>query len=39
MISGENFGQAIDRPMVERTNAQNLETSLENLKALVEGGG
>ena len=39
MISGENFSQAVDRLMVERMNAQNLEASLENLKALVEGGG
>jgi hypothetical protein len=37
-LPGGGLGKAIDKLLVERMNAKNLEESLENLKALVEGG-
>jgi uncharacterized membrane protein len=36
-IPGGALGRVADRLVVERMNAKNLEQSLENLKALVEG--
>jgi carbon monoxide dehydrogenase subunit G len=36
-VPGGGLGQALDKLLVERMNAENLERSLENLKALVEG--
>ena len=36
-MPGGVLGKAINKLMVERMNAKNLEKSLENLKALVEG--
>ena len=36
-IPGRILGPALDKLMVERSNAKLLQTSLENLKALVEG--
>jgi hypothetical protein len=36
-VPGGGLGQALDRLLIERMNAENLERSLENLKALVEG--
>jgi carbon monoxide dehydrogenase subunit G len=35
--SGGVFGQVVDQLIVQRMNTRNLETSLENLKALAEG--
>jgi uncharacterized membrane protein len=37
-IPGGGVGQAINKLVVERMNTENLEKSLANLKALVEGG-
>ena len=36
-IPGGALGKIADKLVVERMNARNLEESLENLKALVEG--
>jgi uncharacterized membrane protein len=36
-MPGGGVGKLVDRLLVERMNAQNLEKSLENLKALAEG--
>lgn len=36
-MPGGGLGKVVDRLLVERMNAQNLEKSLANLKALVEG--
>jgi hypothetical protein len=36
-MPGGTLGQIADKLVVERINAHNLEASLENLKALVEG--
>ncbi len=36
-VPGGGLGKVIDRLLLERMNAENLEKSLENLKALVEG--
>ena len=36
-MPGGGVGKMIDRLVVERMNTENLERSLENLKALVEG--
>jgi hypothetical protein len=36
-VPGGGLGQALDRLVVERMNAENLEKSLASLKALVEG--
>jgi uncharacterized membrane protein len=36
-MPGGGVGKLVDRLVIERMNAQNLEKSLENLKALVEG--
>ena len=36
-LPGGGVGQLVDRLLAERMNAQNLEKSLENLKALAEG--
>ena len=36
-MPGGALGKVVDRLLVERMNAQNLEKSLKNLKALVEG--
>ncbi|UCC89144.1 MAG: hypothetical protein JSV81_07510, partial [Anaerolineales bacterium] len=36
-MPGGGMGKVLDRLLVERMNAQNLEKSLANLKALVEG--
>jgi carbon monoxide dehydrogenase subunit G len=35
-LPGGGLGQAVNKLMVEKMNAENLEKSLENLKALVE---
>lgn len=37
-MPGGGVGKVVDRLVVERMNADNLERSLQNLKALVEGG-
>jgi hypothetical protein len=37
-MPGGGVGQLVDKLVVERMNTENLETSLNNLKALVEGG-
>jgi hypothetical protein len=37
-VPGGGLGQALDKLLVERMNTENLERSLNNLKALVEGG-
>jgi uncharacterized membrane protein len=37
-LPGGGLGKVVDKLLVERMNAKNLEDSLENLKALVEGG-
>jgi hypothetical protein len=36
-MPGGGIGKVVDRLVAERMNAQNLEKSLENLKALAEG--
>jgi uncharacterized membrane protein len=36
-MPGGGVGKLVDRLLAERMNAQNLEKSLENLKALAEG--
>lgn len=36
-IPGGGIGKALDKLLVERMNAEQLETSLKNLKALIEG--
>ena len=36
-MPGGGIGQAVNKLMIERMNADNLEKSLENLKSLVEG--
>jgi uncharacterized membrane protein len=36
-MPGGGIGKVVDRLLVERMNTQNLEKSLKNLKALVEG--
>jgi uncharacterized membrane protein len=36
-MPGGSLGQAVNKLVVERMNVQNLEKSLENLKALAEG--
>lgn len=36
-MPGGGLGKVVDKLLVERMNAQNLEKSLANLKALVEG--
>ena len=36
-MPGGGLGQAVNKLVVEKMNAENLEKSLENLKALVEG--
>ncbi len=36
-MPGGGVGKVVDRLLVERMNAQNLEKSLENLKSLAEG--
>ena len=38
-MPGGLLGQAANKLIVERSNTENLERSLENLKALVEGRG
>jgi hypothetical protein len=38
-MPGGSIGQAVNKLVVERMNVQNLEKSLENLKALAEGSG
>jgi hypothetical protein len=35
-MPGGGLGQAVNKLMVEKMNAENLEKSLENLKTLVE---
>jgi uncharacterized membrane protein len=37
-VPGSGLGKIADRLVVERSNAKNLEQSLADLKALVEGG-
>jgi uncharacterized membrane protein len=37
-VPGGGLGQALDRLLIERMNTDQLEKSLANLKALVEGG-
>lgn len=37
-VPGAGLGKIADKLVVERTNAKNLEKSLENIKALAEGG-
>lgn len=37
-MPGGGLGQVADKLVVERMNAENLEKSLHNLRALVEGG-
>ena len=37
-IPGGGAGKALDRLLIERMNAKNLEESLQNLKAVVERG-
>ncbi len=36
-VPGSGLGKIADKLVVERTNAKNLEKSLENIKALTEG--
>ena len=37
-LPGGSLGQALNKLVVEKMNAENLEKSLSNLKAVVEGG-
>jgi uncharacterized membrane protein len=38
-MPGGGIGQAVNKLIIEKMNAENLEKSLQNLKKLVEGSG